>query len=101
MVHFAFRHCDWFELAVVLFQVIGVVMLCLSRLPAGGRWPERGKVGFVFALLGLGIAGAVCGRQDSEFALFAGVTMTLLLIGMTLGGGHAPSTAPTRPLAGA
>jgi hypothetical protein len=73
---------------VILLQVAGVVGLCLSRLSAA-RWAERGRVGLVLALVGLGIAGAVLGRHDSEFALFAGGTMTLLLIGMTLGGGSA------------
>ena len=38
-------------------------------------------------MVGLGVAGAMCGRHDSEFALFAGGTMTVLLIGMTMGGG--------------
>jgi hypothetical protein len=76
-----------FEGLVVLFQVCGILGLCVSRLlPRSARWTSRGKVGFVVALVGLGIAGALCGRHDSEFALFAGGTMTVLLIGMTTGG---------------
>lgn len=74
------------ELLVVLFQVVGFVALCVSRLRAGTRWAERGRVGFVIALVGLGAAGALCGRQHSEFGLFAGFTLTALLIGMCMGG---------------
>jgi hypothetical protein len=78
--------CAVFEFLVVLFQLCGVLGLLMSRLmPRTTRWSSRGKVGFVVALVGLGIAGALCGRHDSEFALFAGGTMTVLLIGMTAG----------------
>ena len=49
------------------------------------------------ALFGLGIAGALCGRNDSEFALFAGGTMTVLLIGMTMGSGSIELAEPTVP----
>jgi len=80
--------CEVFEILVVLFQVCGVLGLCLSRLAPGSTlWSRRGRAGLIVALFGLGIAGALCGRHDSEFALFAGVTMTLLLIGMTVGSG--------------
>ena len=79
--------CAWLEVSVVLFQVCGVAALCLNRLMPGTRWGERGRVAFVLAMVGLGVAGALCGRHDSEFALFAGGTMTFLLIGMTVGGG--------------
>ena len=82
------------EIAVVLFQLFGVVALYLSRLLPASRWAARGKVGFVVALVGLGIAGALCGRLDSEFSLFAGGTMTALLIGMTLGSGSLDSSLP-------
>jgi uncharacterized membrane protein YcfT len=75
------------EFSVILFQVGGVAALCLSRLVPAPRWASRSRVGFVVSLVGLGIAGALCGRHDSEFALFAGGTMTVLLIGMTSGGG--------------
>ncbi len=79
------RPCLLLEISVVVFQVIGVVALCISRLMPATRWAERGRVGFVIALIGLGVGGALCGRHDSEFALFAGVTLTALLIGMTIG----------------
>ncbi len=80
--------CAVLEVLVMLFQLAGIVGLCLSRLaPRATRWSSHGRVGLIIALFGLGIAGALCGRHDSEFALFAGGTMTLLLIGMTIGGG--------------
>jgi hypothetical protein len=90
--------CAYFEMAVVFFQVLGVAGLCTNRLADGARWARRGRSGFVVGLIGLGVAGAMCGGQDSEFALFAGGTMTLLLIGMTVGGGATASTAPTARL---
>jgi hypothetical protein len=80
--------CSVFEILVIVFQVCGVMGLCLNRLmPRSTPWPTRGKVGSIIALFGLGIAGALCGRHDSEFGLFAGGTMTVLLIGMTIGSG--------------
>ncbi|WZO96589.1 hypothetical protein EP7_003589 [Isosphaeraceae bacterium EP7] len=81
--------CVILELAVVLFQILGVLALCLTRLMPETSWAYRGRVGFIFALFGLGVAGALCGLHDSEFALFAGVTMTVLLFGVTVGGGMA------------
>jgi hypothetical protein len=90
--------CTIFEVLVVLFQVCGIMGLCLNRLmPRSTRWSARGQVGLIVALFGLGIAGALCGRHDSEFALFAGGTMTLLLIGMTMGGGSIERIEPARP----
>jgi hypothetical protein len=90
--------CTIFEILVVLFQVGGILGLCLNRLtPRTTPWPSRGQTGLIVALFGLGIAGALCGRHDSEFALFAGGTMTLLLIGMTMGSGTIEKTEPARP----
>ena len=66
------------EIAVMFFQVIGVATLCLSRLFPSSRWADGGRIGFVMAMVGLGVFGAACGRHDSEFALFAGGTMTVL-----------------------
>jgi hypothetical protein len=86
------RLCAVCELAVIFFQVFGVAALCLTRLSRANRWVERGRLGFVIALVGLGMAGAMCGRNDSSFALFAGVSMTLLLIGMNMGSGPAGAT---------
>jgi len=82
------------ELSVMLFQVVGVVSLCLNRLAPGSSWSGWGMRGFVVALVGLGLSGALCGQHDSEFALFAGATMTVLLIGMTIGSGQGYATAP-------
>lgn len=86
--------CAVLELLVVFFQVCGIMGLCLSRLMPRSAWSYRGKIGFIVALFGLGIAGALCGRHDSEFALFAGGTMTVLLIGMTIGGSAIDATEP-------
>ncbi len=84
--------CALLECLVVVFQVIGVAGLCLCRLCPGTSWSGRGRLLFLVAMVGLGIVGAICGRQDSEFGLFAGGTMTVLLIGMIAGSG---STEPT------
>ncbi len=83
------------EVVVMMFQVLGVAMLCLTRLVPETRWADRGRVGFVFALVGLGVFGAICGRFDSEFALFAGGTMTFLLIGMIVGSSPSHATVAT------
>jgi hypothetical protein len=93
MVWSSARICAWLEVSVMLFQVFGVAALCLNRLMPSTRWAHRGRVGFIVAMIGLGVAGALCGRLDSEFALFAGGTMTLLLIGMTAGSGTAETSA--------
>jgi len=79
------RFCAVLEMTVMLFQVFGVGALCLNRLLPATRWAVRGRIGSVVALLGLAVAGALCGRQGSEFGLFAGGTMTVLLIGLTTG----------------
>jgi uncharacterized membrane protein YcfT len=87
--------CTVFEILVVLFQLCGILGLCLNRLmPRSTRWSSRGQVGLIVAVFGLAIAGALCGRHDSEFALFAGGTMTVLLIGMTMGGASIETTKP-------
>jgi hypothetical protein len=84
--------CTVFEILVVLFQLCGILGLCLNRLmPRSTRWSARGQVGLIVALFGLAIAGALCGRHDSEFA---GGTMTVLLIGMTMGSGSIETTEP-------
>ncbi len=90
--------CSVFEVLVILFQVCGILGLCLNRLmPRSTRWSSRGQIGSIVALFGLGIAGALCGRHDSEFALFAGGTMTVLLIGMTMGSGSIEKTEAAPP----
>ena len=38
--------CTVFEVLVVLFQVCGILGLCLNRLmPRTTRWPSRGQAG--------------------------------------------------------
>ncbi|HEX3449275.1 MAG TPA: hypothetical protein VHS97_13530 [Isosphaeraceae bacterium] len=98
MVSLSLRISAILELVVILFQIVGVAALCVSRLlpSTRARWANRGRVGFVVAMIGLGFAGAVCGGQDSEFGLFAGGTMTILLIGMIVGNGHTDATVATR-----
>lgn len=91
--------CGLLEVLVVLFQIAGVASLCVTRFFGGTRWADRCRVAYILALVGLGAAGALCGCQDSEFALFAGGTMTILLIGMTIGTG-AVDAIPTRSLVG-
>jgi hypothetical protein len=93
MVGFNARPGLMMELAVMMFQFAGVAALCLCRLSPRSRWCGRGRVAFIVAMFGLGVAGALCGRQDSEFALFAGLTMTVLLIGMTSGSSPAEPAA--------
>jgi hypothetical protein len=99
MVWSSVRFCAVLELLVMVFQVAGVAALCLHRLLPAERWRDRGRVAYIVALVGLGVAGALCGRHDSEFALFAGGTMTLLLIGMTMGSGQNDTTGTSRGLA--
>jgi hypothetical protein len=88
--------CAVLELLVMLFQVLGVGSLGVSRL-AARRWAIRARALYVLALFGLGAVGAVLGMHDSEFALFAGGTMTALLVGMTVGGGTGGATVPATP----
>jgi hypothetical protein len=88
--------CALLELAVFVLQVVGVLGVCLCRLLPGSAWARRGRAALVLVLLGLAAAGAALGTHDSEFALFAGGTITLLLIGITLGSGaQEPSEPPT------
>jgi hypothetical protein len=85
------------EVVVLLLQVGGVAALCITRLVGEARWAERGRACVIVATIGLGVAGALCGRHDSEFALFAGGTMCVLLIGMTIGNGATDTHAPHAP----
>jgi hypothetical protein len=88
--------CVYLEMSVVLLQVFGVFSLCLSRLLATSVWARVGPAGYVIALVGLGLTGALCGCHQSKFALYAGASMTILLIGMIAGNGPIDVTASTR-----
>ncbi len=92
MVPFPVHLAGLLDFSVVLFQIFGVLALAVCRLHSAARWVDRGKLCLVIALVGLGVAGALCGQHDSEFALFAGLTMTFLLIGMTVGAPQQGST---------
>ena len=87
------------EFLVMVFQILGVASLCLTRLFPGTVWADRGRLAFVGALVGLGVSGAMCGREDSHFALFAGATLTALFLGMIAGAGTHVSVAATGRLA--
>ena len=91
------RLCAFLEVMVMLFQVFGVAALCLNRFLPATRWGDSGRIGSIVALVGLAIAGALCNRHCSEFALFAGGTMTVLLIGMTIGGVNVQSDCAGDP----
>jgi uncharacterized membrane protein YcfT len=91
------RLCGILEVMVLLFQVFGVMALCLNRLLPATRWAARSRIGSIVALVGLAIAGALCGRHGSEFGLFAGGTMTILLIGMTTGNGNGHDDSEGEP----
>jgi len=91
--------CGVFEMLVMCFQTFGVLSLCLYRLTCPrSQWSNLGRLCVVVAMFGLGISGALCGRHDSEFALFAGGTMTLLLIGMTMGNSNTDAADAVRTL---
>jgi hypothetical protein len=100
MEWFSVGVCNVLEFSIVLLQVFGVAALCLCRLLPGSRWSARGQSAVVATMILLAAAGAVCGRHDSEFALFAGGTLTALLIGLTTGGASAQMAGPPGLVAG-
>ena len=103
MVGSHIRLHDWLELAVMLFQVLGVLTLLMTRLLVNTRWSGRMRLVFMVAMLGLGICGAWCGQNDSEFGLFAGGTMTASSdwhddrCGFLHGGRRRADSAPREP----
>lgn len=85
------------ECLVALLQVSGVVALLFARISPTTIWGRQARVALLFTLVGLGVLGALCSAHDSKFALFAGGTLTLLLIGLTMGSvrsEHADHTLP-------
>jgi hypothetical protein len=99
LVHWKARLLAWLELAVVLLQVVGVGAFCLSRLVASPRWCDVGTRVLTAAVLGLGMSGTLCAWYGSDFALFAGGAMAVLLILVILhhGPAHAPSPSAASP----
>jgi hypothetical protein len=97
MVWTNLRLCAVLEVTVMLFQVFGVGALCLNRFLPATPWALRGRIGTILALVGLAVAGALCGQQASVFALYAGGTMTVLLIGLTTGNGINPNDSRGEP----
>jgi hypothetical protein len=81
------------DLAVVIFQVTGVASLMLGRFVPKSRLALPGRVGFVTAMIGLGIAGTLCAWYGSQFALFSGGSMAVLLNGVILGAGSSPNAS--------
>lgn len=83
------------ECLVMVLQIAGLAGLCLSRLVPASPWARGGRAVLILAMIGLGIAGAFCGQSDSGFGLFAGGTMTVLLIGIIAGGCPTDTTRAT------
>lgn len=76
------------EVAVLLFQLLGLVSIGLFLTAPAIRWARRARRLFIIALLGLGVSGIICSQYDSKFALFAGATLTAYLIGASYATGH-------------
>lgn len=83
------------ETLVLLFQVVGVGGLLLSRVFPSSRWAARGKIVVMGALIGLALAGSICSPVKSGMGLFAGGTITVLLVGMISGGSAHRAIDPT------
>jgi hypothetical protein len=81
------------NVAVVALQILGVTSFLLGTFVPGGRVARRSWFGFVIAMFGLGVAGSLCAWYGSEFALFSGGSMAVLLIGVILGSecSHGPA----------
>ena len=78
-VQFNTQFRGWLERCVIALQVLAVFTLCQSRLFPKSRWSGLGRFGFATALVGLGLSGTLCAAFGSEFALFAGGAMAILL----------------------
>jgi hypothetical protein len=88
------RTRSYLEVGVVVFQCAGVASLLLSRLLPKTPWADRGRAAFLTSLVGLGALGILCAGYASDFALFAGAGMAILLHVVILGEGHhAPHSA--------
>ena len=69
------------DLSFPSIMALGTAVFCLLVKAEMPQW---------LALIGGFATGALCGRHASEFALYAGGTMTFLLIGMTTGWANMP-----------
>jgi hypothetical protein len=78
----------YLEMGVVVFQCAGVASLLLSRLLPKTPWADRGRAAFLTSMVGLGASGILCAGYASDFALFAGAAMAILLHVVILGEGH-------------
>jgi hypothetical protein len=81
------------NMTVVTFQLAGVACFLVSSFAPRSRLGRQGRLGFVVAMFGLGVAGSLCAWFGSEFALFAGGSMAVFLNGVILGSetAHHPS----------
>jgi hypothetical protein len=84
----------WLDLAVVVFQVSSVATLLLSRLLPRSPWADRGRLAFLASMVGLGATGTVCAWYGSDFSLFAGGTMAVLLNIVILSKGAPEASRP-------
>jgi hypothetical protein len=86
----------YFEIGVILFQCAGVATLLLSRLvPTNTRWRSPGHKAFVGSLSGLGVSAVLCAWYASDFALFAGCALAILLSIVIFGDSRArPESVP-------
>jgi hypothetical protein len=85
-----------FESLVMLFQMVALTTLVLARLLPRHRWTHFGKAVFTWAIVGLGVAGSICAHHQSTMGLFAGGSVTFLVVGM-IAGNHAAASERTTP----
>jgi hypothetical protein len=83
------------EVAVMTFQVVGALTLAGIWLAPMGFRHDRQNALMLCTQVALGIAGGICASFDSRFALYAGATIVVLLLGVifSAGGEASPSTA--------
>lgn len=72
---------------VVALQLVAIAAFVLAQFGTATRWARLGRFAFVAAMIALGLAGILCAGYTSEFALFAGGTLAVLLVLANLGAG--------------
>lgn len=75
---------DFLSGATIGLQVLGILSAGFTRLAENPRLVAASRLLFVVSLVGLGTAGALCGRQESGFSLVAGATLAVLLLAATM-----------------